>query len=143
MTLLFTMPGGTEWIFILIILGLFSIPGIFYLITLQLTFDSISNENRMMPSANVWLLLIPIFGLVWHFKVVSKLTESIKAEAITKGIYIEEPKPAYNIGLAMCILNCIFFAPYLNLFSSIAGLICWIIYWGKIASYKRILTAKV
>jgi hypothetical protein len=43
------------------------IPTIFYLKTLQDTLKEISVENRRMPPPNVWLLLIPLFNLVWAF----------------------------------------------------------------------------
>lgn len=133
------MPGGTEWILIFIVLGLLLIPRIFYIISLQSTFDAISIENRKMSSSNVWLLLIPLFGTVWHFIIVSNLADSIRTEANSKDIKIVEPRPAYNIGLAMCILNCFFFIPGLNILTGIAGLICWILYWVKIVSYKNTL----
>lgn len=92
-----------------------------------------------MPSVNVWLLLIPIFGLVWHFIVINKLADSISAEATSKDIKITEPRPAYQIGLAMCILNCLFFIPGVNVLTGIAGLVCWILYWVKITAYKNML----
>lgn len=133
------MPGGTEWFLIFTVLGITLIPAIFYLMTLQSTFDTISMENRKMPSGNVWLLLIPVFGIVWHFIVVKKLADSIKAEADSKGIKIAELNPAYNIGLAMCILSCLSLIPGLKLFTGIAGMVCWIIYWVKITEYKKIL----
>lgn len=143
MTLLLSMPGGSEWILIILFLGgLVLIPKIFYLITLQSTLNSISTENRKMPPANVWLLLIPLFSLVWHFFVIKNIAESISAEANSAGIKLTEPLPAYNVGLAMCILNCLFIVPGVNILTSIAGLICWIIYWVKISDFKRILTAE-
>ena len=142
--MLLSMPGGSEWIFILIPLGILLIPKIFYLISLQTTFETISSENRRMPPANIWLLLIPIFGTIWHFIVVKNLADSIKAETNSLNINIYEPRPTYNIGLAMCILNCLIIIPFINILSIIAGLICWIIYWVKINSYKNILlTAKL
>lgn len=143
MPLLLDMPGGTEWFLISMVLftiiGLLLIPRIFYLITLQSVFNTVSSENRKMPSANVWLLLIPIFGIVWHFIVIHKLADSISAEAKSKGIPIQEARPAYNIGLAMCILNCMFFIPGVNILTGIGGIVCWILYWVKITSYKNIL----
>lgn len=140
MTLLLTMPGGTEWFLIFMILGgLVLIPKIFYLITLQSTLASISPENRKMPPANVWLLLIPLFGTIWHFFVIKNMAESINAEATSMGIKLPEPMPAYNVGLAMCILNCLFIVPGVNILTSMAGLVCWIIYWVKISDYKRSL----
>lgn len=143
MKLLLTMPGGTEWFLIFVVLGgLILIPKIFYLITLQSTLASISPENRKMPPAHVWLLLIPLFSLVWHFFVIKSIAESITAEANSLGKKLAEPMPAYNIGLAMCILNCLFIVPGVNFVTSIAGLVCWIIYWVKISDYKKVLTTE-
>ena len=139
MTLLLEMPGGGEWILILMVMGLLFIPKIFYLLTLQSTLSTISVQNRKMAPANVWLLLIPLFNLVWHFNVVKNLSESIKAEATEKNVSIGEPNPAYNLGLAMCILNCLFIIPVVGTVAAFAGFICWIIYWLKIAGYKKLL----
>jgi hypothetical protein len=140
MTLLISLPGGSEWVVILFIalllVALILIPKIFYLITLQSTLKAISEENRKMPPNNVWLQLIPLFGIVWHFIIVKNMADSISAEANLKNIKIDEQKPAYNIGLAMCILNCFFIIPYLNILTGIASLICFILYWTKINSYK-------
>ena len=137
MTLLFSMPGGTEWFIIFFVLGLMIIPKIFYIITLQNTLEAISLPNRKMASGNVWLLLIPLFGIVWHFTVVNKVADSIRAEADMNGIKINENRPGYNIGLAMCILNCFFFIPTLNIFTWMAAVVCWIIYWSTISGYKN------
>lgn len=140
MNLLLSMPGGSELVIIFMFLGgIVLIPKIFYLITLQSTLNAISPENRKMPPANVWLLLIPLFGIVWHFFVIKNIAESIHAEAISMSIKLSEPLPAYNVGLAMCILNCLFIVPGVNILTSIAGLICWIIYWVKISDYKNVL----
>lgn len=70
-----------------------------------------------------------------------KLSESIKAEATEKNIGVSEPCPAYNLGLAICILNCFFIIPVLGTIAAIGLFICWILYWLKIASYKKLLAA--
>ena len=140
MTLLLGIPDGSEWGLIFIafaLIALLLIPKIFYLITLQSTLKAISEENRKMPTNNVWLQLIPLFGIVWHFIIVKNMADSISAEANLKNIKIDEQNPAYNIGLAMCILNCFFIIPYLNILTGIASLICFILYWTKINSYKN------
>ena len=144
MTLLISLPGGSEWVVLfiaLLLVALILIPKIFYLITLQSTLKAISEENRKMPPNNVWLQLIPLFGIVWHFIIVKNMADSISAEANLKNIKIDEQKPAYNIGLAMCILNCFFIIPYLNILTGIASLICFILYWTKINSYKSKITS--
>lgn len=142
MTLLLGMPGGFEWTILFFIGFLFLIPKIFYLLTLQSTLDAISPANRKMPSGNVWLLLIPLFGIVWHFIVIGNLADSIKAETNSRRIAIAEQKPAYNIGLPMCILDCLFFIPFLNFLTGLASLVLWILYWVKINEYKNLLTGR-
>lgn len=124
----------------LILLFLFFIPLIFYVITLQKTFEIISVENRKMPPQRVWLLLIPLVGIIFHFIVVRDLADSIKDEAISKDVPVRESSPAYSIGLAMCILSCLFFIPGLKDFTNLAAIVCWIIYWVKISYYKKMLS---
>ena len=136
MTLLLSMPGGSEWTIVLLAFGIILIPKLFYLKTLQSTLNAISVENRKIPSSNVWLLLIPIFSIFWHFIVVKKLADSISAEAGVKNINIEDQKIAYKIGIAMCLLNCFFFIPVLNIITGIASLICLLLFWIQINTYK-------
>lgn len=134
--LAFLNLGTQEFILLLfaflIPVVLLLIVGVFYLLTLQSTLNAISVKNRKMPSGQVWLLLIPLFGLFWHFIIIRDLASSIHNEAVDRNIRINEPRPGYNIGLAMCILNCLFFIPG----AGIAALILWILFWVKIAGYK-------
>jgi hypothetical protein len=106
---------------------------VFYILTLQSTLNSISINNRKMAPNQVWLLLIPIFGLVWHFFIIRDMASSIHDEAVNRNIQLNELKPAYNIGLAMCIVSCLFFVPG----AFIATLVLWILYWVKISGYKN------
>ncbi len=115
-----------------IILGIFIIPYIFYIQTLQKTLQQIKPENRTISEGSLWLLLIPIFNLIWHFFVVNKLSNSLSNESKSRNINFDEIQPGQSIGIAMCILNLI---PYLN----VIGFILWIVYWVKISNYKNIL----
>lgn len=132
--------GPQEIIIILIIFLISSaftlIPLIFYLITLQNTFNAISAENRRMQSGEVWLTLIPLFGIVWQFIIVNRLADSLKAEFDARNIKIDEERPGAEIGLAYCILLCCSMIPFLNFLATIPGIICWIIYWSKINNYR-------
>jgi hypothetical protein len=141
MNILLSMPGGSEWMLVLIFLSIFIIPKIFYIATLQSTLNSISVENRKMAPGNVWLLLIPVFSAIWHFIVVGNLADSIKAEATSKKLFLNETRPAYSVGLAMCVLDCFAIIPGLNLLTILISLICWIIFWVKINGYKNLLTS--
>lgn len=136
MTLLLSMPGTSEWIIIIIF---FVIPTIFYLLTLQNTLNLIGLKNRKMPTRNLWLLLIPLFGTIWHFFIVKNMADSLKAEFSSRNIKTNEDRPAYGIGIVMCISQCFMVIPLINSIAGIVFLVCWIVYWIKISSYKKLL----
>ena len=115
-----------------IILGIFIIPYVFYIQTLQKTLQEIKPENKTISEGSLWLLLIPIFNLIWHFIVVNKMSTSLANETKSRNINFGEIQPGQSTGIAMCILNLI---PYLN----VIGFILWIIYWVKISNYKNML----
>jgi hypothetical protein len=131
-----TFPAGLEFMIVLITVAILLIPFIFYLITLQNTLKAISPENRKMEPGMVWLLFIPLFCIIWNFIVVNRIADSIQAELHKKGINATE-RPAYNVGIAMCIIFCTTWIPLLGSVAAIGGLICWIIYWVKISEFKK------
>ncbi len=112
---------------------------ILYLATLQNTIKLINPENRQLEPGQVWLIFIPIFGLIWQFMMVTKIAESLKLEFEMREIPIDEEKPGYGIGIAYCVLFCCNIIPTIGGFTSIAGFICLGIYWNKINGYKRML----
>lgn len=131
--------GPSEIIIILFILGLTLLPQILYLITLQKTIKEISIENRKIEPNQVWLNIIPLFGLVWQFIVVNRIASSLNAEFKKREINILEEEPGRTLGIAYCTLFCCSIIPLLGFLAMIAGFICWIIYWIKINDYRKIL----
>lgn len=129
------MFGGPE-ILVLFLAPLYIIAFVFYLITLQNTLKKCSKENQKMPPANVWLLFIPLFNLGWHFVVVARVSDSIKAEYAKRGLPLSVPRPAYGVGLAYCILNCCSVIPFLGILAMIGWLVCWIIFFSKVYNYS-------
>ncbi len=123
--------------FLFIIIGIALLIKILYILNLYKTMEEISPQNRKMESGLVWLYLIPLFGLVWHFIIVNKIADSLKDEFAERGVMIEEEKPGYNVGLACSILFACSIIPLLGGLASIGALITWIIYWVKIAGYKN------
>jgi hypothetical protein len=139
MNLLLMMPGDSEWILILLVLiPIFLLPAIFFLLTLQKTLNVISPENRMMPPSNVWLMLIPLFNIVWQFIMVDKIAQSVSAECARLNIPVTDPKPTYNIGLAWNICNILSFIPIIG---GLAALVTFILYWVKVNEYKNLVIA--
>ena len=110
----------------LVVIALMLVPFIFYCLTLQKALNRCSPECRAMNPGMVWLMFIPLFNIVWQFLVVLNMAKSLAAEFQKRGI-AEDPNPGQTLGLVMCIGN---------LLCGPVGLICWIIYWVKIADYS-------
>lgn len=124
---------------VLFIFAIALLPTIFFLLTLHRTFDEISLKNRLMPSAQVWLTLIPIFGTIWQFIIVAKMADSLQKEFELRGLESKEARPGYSIGMAYCILTVCSVIPFVNILTGLGVLITWIIYWVNIADYKNTL----
>lgn len=137
MNLLFSMPGGTEWILIFIFLLIAVVPLIFFLLNLQNTLKVISEENRRMSPFNVWLMFIPFFNIVWQFILVDRIADSISSECTRLNIPIKENRPTYGIGLSWNICNCVTFIPIIGL----AALVTLILYWVKVSEFKNLIKA--
>lgn len=127
-----------QIIFLLLFVVLALVPLIFFLLTLQKTMNVVSEENRKMPPSNVWLMLIPLFNIVWQFIMVNKIAESITEECIKLNIPLKESKPTYSIGLTWNICNLITFIPIIG---GLAALITFILYWVKVNEYKNLMIA--
>jgi hypothetical protein len=115
----------------LVVIAIMLVPAIFYLLTLQKALNRCSPECRAMNPGMVWLMLIPLFNLVWQFFVVLNMAKSLGAEFQKRGL-AEDPNPGQTLGLVMCVGN---------LICGPVGLICWIIYWVKIAGYSARIAA--
>lgn len=131
------MIGPWQLILLFVPFFISIVPLIFYLLTVQNTFKLISAESRKMEPAEVWLGIIPIFGLFWSFIIVTRLADSLKLEFKKKGIEDPEDRPGYSIGIAYSVLFAATLLPILGLFSSFAGFVCWIVYWVKVNSFKK------
>jgi len=127
--------AGIFFIVALVVVAVMLLPTIFYLLTLQKALNRCAPENRVMQPCMVWLMLIPVFNLVWHFFVVINISKSLAAEFQKRGI-VEEPEPGKKIGMIMCILICCGIIPFLGVLCSLGGLVCWILYWVKVAGFS-------
>ena len=139
-------------ILIAIIIGFVVIAGlivafVFYLINLMNLLKEIDESNRQMPPANVFLMFIPLFNLVYPFIMYPKISESIRLEAESRRM------PAFGdslraLGMVISIVSVVQVicnqlreeSGYVGRLSSILSLGClvlWIIYWVKAAGIKK------
>ena len=68
---------GKLLIPILVVFILLVIPYIFFLLAQQSILKAIQPQNRLMQPGEVWFQLIPLFGWIWQFTVVSRIADSI------------------------------------------------------------------
>jgi hypothetical protein len=129
--------GGPAIAIGLVLFGLVAlVVMILYLLTLQKALSRCSPESRAMSPGLVWLMLIPCFNLVWQFFVVINIAKSLKAEFTKRGLPIED-KPGQTIGLIMCIAPFVSWIPFVGCIASIAQIVCFIMYWVKVAGWSK------
>jgi hypothetical protein len=89
-----------------------------------------------MEPGNVWLMLIPLFNVVWVFMVVNAIANSTKAQLEQYGVYSSD-KPTYSIGLAWAICSLCNWLPVLGIFAGLASLVLFIVYWIKVSEVRK------
>jgi hypothetical protein len=68
---------------------------------------------------------------------INRIADSLKSEFTERGISTKEDRPGAQIGVTYCILSLCGAIPVLGVIASLAGLVCWIIYWVTISNYKN------
>ncbi len=128
-------------VLILILLYLILIGGIItvailYMLTLSRALKKCKPENQLMPPANIWLLFIPLFNIVWIFFVVTKVSDSLKLEFDSRGM-AEDHDFSKGLGVGYASCNAASIIPVVGVLASLAGLVMWIIYWVKIKGFSK------
>jgi hypothetical protein len=130
----------------------FAISSILYLLTLRKALARCADQSREASPNSVWLMLIPIFQLGYHFVLVRQVSKSLGNELTRRGIAKAGVEPGKTLGLYTCILFVI--VACLEAFSSqlgkagltfveiaalVAAWVCWILYWVKVAKSSAMI----
>ena len=121
---------------ILLVFCLILVPVVFFILTLRKALLRCAQQSRTMEPDHVWFLLIPFFNIVWQFIVVTRMSVSLANEYRRRNLPIE-PEPGKTLGITFCVLNLCGWIPIIGIFTGIAGLVCWIVYWVKIAGFSE------
>ncbi len=122
-----------HWIVVLVILLVFVLPWVLYIRSIQLTLMEIDPQYREMQPGSAWLLLIPLFNIVWLFIVVSRIRGSFKN--LSEAGMLRHPTTAgSDVGLAMAICYALTLVPYLNILTGLAMVVLWIIHWVAVVN---------
>ena len=120
----------------LIFFLLMLIPVVFYFITLQGTMNKLSPANKPFEGALIWLSFIPLLGGIWYLVYVCMLSKAIEKDYSAVGQQNDGAMPL-AIGLVVSTIACMI--PFINLIAWIAVLVVWIMYWIRMAAYRKAL----
>jgi hypothetical protein len=141
-----------DWgliIFMLLTLSGAIAVGVFFLLNLQGALSQCAPETRRMPPGQVWLILIPLFGIVWMFVVVNRIADSLATEFKRRQLPLDTARPGYAVGLVMSIAGCGGIIRNIGKYAQISELywfgiaiafvmiVLMIVYWVQIADYKK------
>jgi len=112
---------------------------VFYLLNLQRCLDATRPEFRpAIPSALVWLTLIPAIGFIVWLAAVVILSSALKREGEARQTEAFGDG-GLTVGLISCIFGLLSPIPFLGLLFGLVSLVCWIIHWNKVSTYRRLL----
>jgi hypothetical protein len=127
------------FVFIAIAAAVSIVIRIFYLLTLSRTLELCHQQTRTMNPGEVWMVFIPLFGLVWHFIMVGRIADSLAVEFRNRRIPVDEDRPGYQTGLWALILSCCAIIPLLGILCVLTGFVFLIMYWVRMSNYKKML----
>jgi len=76
-----------------------------YILTLQIAFKKVQPENRRLRPASVWLLLIPVVNILWHFYVVWALARSLRKEYCSRNMINNQGTYGLEPGIVVFLIN--------------------------------------
>lgn len=123
----------------LLIIGGCITASVFYVKNLMDLLKEVDPKNRQVHPGFVWMLYIPFYGpVIYPFMLYPRIAESLQREFNDRN----NPQPGdygRGLGITLPILFICLFIPFLN-FLAIPGIIViGIIFWVKMAQYKRML----
>ncbi len=120
------------------LLALALLPTILFLRMLEQTLTRCAPESRTLPPRRVWLILVPLWNVVWLFVVVNALSNSLHREFTRRGI-VAEPRPAHRLGTVYAILMAMAIIPVLGIPAFLAGALVGLRYGIRIKAYSGML----
>ena len=119
-----------------ILLVIVLVPTVLLDILLHRALARCAPSSRTMSPILVWLMLIPVVGLFWPFRVVPAVAKSLHNEFARRGIP-EGAAPGKAIGLAWATLALLSAVPLVNFVTILPAAICWALYCIRIALLTR------
>ncbi len=116
---------------------------ILFCLTLKNTIEAADVQNRAVEPGKVWLMLIPVFSMVYPFFLFPKISTTIKNQ-LEQNNAAESGDYALMLGRAfptLYLLQLVIPNDTISSLVSLAGFVCFIIFWVKMGGYKSKLIA--
>ena len=97
-------------------------------------------QYRKIEPGTVWLLMIPLFGVVWNFFVYPQIAESYRNYFAAQGRN-DLGDCGGSLATTYCVLCCITMIPYVGSAVGIAVLVLWIMLLVKFGELKKLVAA--
>jgi hypothetical protein len=125
----------------ILILGGSITASVLYVKNLSDLLKEVDPNNRQVHPGFVWMLYIPFYGaVIYPFILYPRITESLRREFDSRN----NPQPGdygKSLGIVLPILICCMIIPFLNILALIGFIVIGIIFWVKMAQYKKMLRA--
>ncbi len=124
-------------VLVAVIVGLVALAvAIFVIYLLYSCYARLPQEYQPMAPGLVWLLLIPLFNIVWQFFVVLRLSKAYQTYFAAQN-RTDVGDCGYMIGLIALICGLLGWIPVLGILAGIAGLVLWIVYLVKVVGLRN------
>ena len=97
--------------------------------------NALPPQFQRIPAAHVWLLMIPLFNLVWNFFVFPRVSDSYRDYFNSVG-RPDVGDAGRGMGMAYAICGAVSIVPCVGIFAGLAALVLLIIYLVKIYGLK-------
>jgi hypothetical protein len=131
-------PSGIEVVFVLLFYGAMFLVGIGIQCIISYIMyracDVIPHEYRQTSPGQAFLMLIPLFNLIWIFLYTKRLSNSFAYMFASRGANMGDCGEQLGMWWGICAVCC--FIPCLNIFFGIGALVVMIMYLVKISECR-------
>jgi hypothetical protein len=141
--------GGSPFLLLFLIfieIGLLITMTALWFRGMQKAMEACHPVSRSAEPESVWLTFIPLFGLVWQFVCVVRISDSIAREYHRRGWHSDEDRPGRELGIVAGVVICIavllrvFFPgmhPGFGFLLTLAMCLCMFLHTSRLNSFRE------
>lgn len=147
------LEGGPFWLFILaslIELGVVILLTVIWCNSMERALRACDFSSRKMQLGQSWLIFVPLFGFIWQFVAVNRVSESLATEYHLRGWKSDEGRPGIETGLIACVAILVVFLlrtlivlhPGISVMMSLGVCICMYMHRERLNAFTERLEAE-